>query len=64
GGTIFLDEIGDTEPALQVKLLRVLEAKEVLAVGANKPTPVDVRIVSATFSKSSSDPVFPFVIKT
>ncbi len=54
GGTIFLDEIGDTEPALQVKLLRVLETKEVLAVGANEPTPVDVRIVSATHQNLES----------
>jgi DNA-binding NtrC family response regulator len=48
GGTIFLDEIGDLEPALQVKLLRVLEAGELLPVGASKPTTVDVRVVSAT----------------
>jgi DNA-binding NtrC family response regulator len=48
GGTLFLDELGDMEPALQVKLLRVLESGEVLAVGATKPVHVDVRIVSAT----------------
>ena len=48
GGTIFLDEIGDMEPALQVKLLRVLEAGEILPVGASKPEQVDVRLVSAT----------------
>ena len=48
GGTIFLDEIGDMEPALQVKLLRVLEAGEILPVGASKPQHVDVRLVSAT----------------
>jgi len=48
GGTIFLDEIGDMEPALQVKLLRVLEAGEIIPVGASKSQTVDVRIVSAT----------------
>lgn len=48
GGTLFLDEIGDLELALQVKLLRALEAGEVLAVGASKSIQVDVRIVSAT----------------
>jgi DNA-binding NtrC family response regulator len=48
GGTIFLDEIGDLEPALQVKLLRVLEAGELYPVGASKPVTVDVRLVSAT----------------
>ena len=48
GGTLFLDEIGDTEMALQVKLLRALEAHEVHALGASKPTPIDVRLVSAT----------------
>lgn len=47
-GTLFLDELGDMEPALQVKLLRVLETGEVLAVGASKPVHVDVRLVSAT----------------
>jgi DNA-binding NtrC family response regulator len=48
GGTLFLDELGDLEAGLQVKLLRVLESGEVLAVGAAKPTTVNVRIVSAT----------------
>ena len=48
GGTLFLDEIGDMDPALQVKLLRALEEGEVLPVGASKPVPVDVRVVSAT----------------
>jgi DNA-binding NtrC family response regulator len=48
GGTLFLDEIGDLELPLQVKLLRALEAGEVLAVGASKSEHVDVRIVSAT----------------
>jgi DNA-binding NtrC family response regulator len=48
GGTIFLDEIGDMEIGLQVKLLRVLESGEVLPVGASRPVTVDVRVVSAT----------------
>jgi len=48
GGTLFLDEIGDMTPALQVKVLRALENGEVLAVGADKPARVDVRLLSAT----------------
>ncbi len=48
GGTIFLDEIGDIPPATQVKLLRVLEEKEIERVGEHTPIKVDVRIISAT----------------
>lgn len=48
GGTIFLDEIGDLPMDAQVKLLRVLQQKEVEPVGAGKSVPVDVRILSAT----------------
>ncbi|MBI4477379.1 MAG: sigma-54-dependent Fis family transcriptional regulator [Acidobacteria bacterium] len=47
-GTIFLDEIGDMAPALQGKLLRVLEETEVHPLGASTPVPVDVRVVTAT----------------
>jgi DNA-binding NtrC family response regulator len=48
GGTIFLDEISETTPGFQVKLLRVLQERQVLRVGSNTSTPVDVRILAAT----------------
>ncbi|MBN1816635.1 MAG: sigma-54-dependent Fis family transcriptional regulator [Sedimentisphaerales bacterium] len=47
-GTLFLDEIGDMPQAMQAKLLRVLEDGVVLPVGSNKPSKVDVRVISAT----------------
>ncbi len=47
-GTLFLDEIGEIPPATQVKLLRVLEEREVTRVGGSSPIPVDVRVVAAT----------------
>jgi len=48
GGTLFLDEIGDLPLAMQVKLLRVLQEKEVVRIGSRKPIPVNVRLVAAT----------------
>ncbi|HEX6999651.1 MAG TPA: sigma 54-interacting transcriptional regulator [Gammaproteobacteria bacterium] len=48
GGTLFLDEIGDMPLPFQAKLLRMLEEKEIRAVGATQATPVDVRVISAT----------------
>jgi DNA-binding NtrC family response regulator len=47
-GTVFLDEIGEMPPATQVKLLRAIEQKEVLAVGANEPVQVKARVLAAT----------------
>jgi DNA-binding NtrC family response regulator len=48
GGTIFLDEIGDLPTGLQSKLLRTIEAKEILPVGSTFPVTVDVRVITAT----------------
>ncbi len=48
GGTVFLDEIGDMDLALQAKILKVLEDKEFRRLGALRPTQVDVRIIAAT----------------
>ena len=48
GGTIFLDEIGEMEPSLQAKLLRVLQEREVSRIGSNQLIKLDVRIITAT----------------
>jgi DNA-binding NtrC family response regulator len=53
-GTLLLDEIGETPPAIQVKLLRALEDKTITPVGDTKPRPVDVRIIAATNSDLES----------
>lgn len=48
GGTVFLDEIGDVSPAMQAKLLRVLQEREIVRVGTSRAMQVDVRVVAAT----------------
>jgi transcriptional regulator with PAS, ATPase and Fis domain len=48
GGTFFLDEIAETQPSTQVKLLRVLQEREALPVGGTEPVQVDVRVIAAT----------------
>ena len=48
GGTLFLDEIGDAPPAVQVKLLRAIEEREIRRIGGQQPFKVDVRLISAT----------------
>lgn len=55
GGTIFLDEIGDTSPAFQVKLLRVLQEGVVRPVGASRPVLVNVRVIAATHRDLEQD---------
>lgn len=48
GGTIVLDEVGEVSPGLQQRLLRVVEQRQLIRVGATKPTSVDVRVIAAT----------------
>jgi two-component system, NtrC family, response regulator HydG len=54
GGTIFLDEIGTASPAVQQRLLRVIQEKEVTMIGAQKPQKINVRIIGATNSNLQS----------
>lgn len=61
GGTIFLDEIGDVSPAMQVKLLRVLQEKTFTPIGANRDVKCDVRVIAAShkpFEKMIKDGTF------
>ncbi len=55
GGTFFLDEVGETQPATQVKLLRALQEREIIPVGGTKPIKIDVRLVAATNSDLERD---------
>ncbi len=54
GGTLLLDEIGELPPAMQAKLLRVLQEREVLRIGTSRPRPVDVRVICTTHRELSS----------
>ena len=58
GGTLFLDEIGELPVAAQATLLRVLQEKEVLPLGATKPVPIDLRVIAATLKPIEQSPTF------
>ena len=55
GGTLFLDEVGDAAPEVQARLLRVLDAGEILPLGAAAPVRVDVRVIAATHRDLAAD---------
>lgn len=55
GGTIFLDEINNTSPAMQVKLLRILQENSIMRVGGTKPVAVDVRVIAASSGNLEED---------
>ena len=55
GGTLFLDEIADLDFSIQVKLLRVLQEREITRVGSNQIIPIDVRIITATHKNLSDE---------
>jgi len=55
GGTIFLDEIADITPAMQARLLRVIETKEVMRVGGDRYVPVNLHIISSTYKNLYSE---------
>jgi len=55
GGTIFLDEVGETSPAMQLRLLRVLQEGEIRRVGASAPRKVNVRVLAATNAELEAD---------
>lgn len=55
GGSFFLDEVGNTSPAIQMKLLRVLEGKEFTPVGDTRPVKVDIRLIAATNADLESE---------
>jgi len=54
-GTFFLDEIGDASPTIQVKILRLLEEREIVPLGSTKPIKVDVRLIAATNKNLSEE---------
>jgi DNA-binding NtrC family response regulator len=55
GGTLFLDEIGELDLALQSKLLRAIQEREIVRVGGNKPVKVDIRLITATHKKLAEE---------